>query len=348
MAQSTRATVAQLIGADELELSTLQEAVYGTPLATGSITKHFPVAAPLAVEALTEKQTNENETGRSTEWADYQYDIMNSFKLPVKWPLSSDLLAWCAAFGLGKVTTADNTGSYTHTFVQQDRTATIGAGNGDRSHPASTSIRYQNGPLQKIAAGICVAKFTINGKMNAVPDLSADLVGSGLITTDANPFQTIARPNLMRLSQVQLGVADSEQDITKGSVTDLAFTWDSGLKLDEVAASGLNLAQIMMDMRKWDLTLKMRQHSTDTEDTNWRANTLLQAILTFKGAVIHDAYYHQAVITLHGLRIGSIKIGASGIHKVNELTLNPMADGSGNYITIAVTNGQANYLTLEA
>lgn len=348
MAQTTRATVPQLRRADQIELSAKQELTYGDVMPTLDINLNYPFLGDVVpVNQKVIYEGREGEIGNGYEWADNQDEINRELKMSLSHRMSGETAALMAAFGLGKVTTVAGTdvGAYIHTISPMLRTtAAPAAGTGGASQLPSMSMRLKDGPNQYIADGLCLDSFEIDAQIGKVATIKSDWLGSGRLTTDANAFQTLAVPNHLRLSKVQIGVAASEEDVTK-AVKGISFKWNN--KIDSNFIGAIYKSAMLAGERAYEFSLDLFQHSTDTDLVNYLANTALQAILTFEGATIVSVDKYKLVVTLFQVRTNDREIAKSEALKLGKLKFHPEAySANGDYLEMVVTNMTAAYLAM--
>jgi len=348
MAQTTRNTVAQFAKLDKIEFGVKQESTYGAALATADITKRWaPQADGINVQRLITFEGNDDEV-RGVEWPDAQYEVKRDLKIEgLPFRLSAETAAYFAALCLGKITSVDNTDYQTHTIVPNDRTEAQAAGKADYNSLMSTSLRYSDGPGQNIAAGIVCPKLSIEGRMKEFPTLTVDLVGSGEVSDDANSFQSVESVNLLQLKKVQIGVAGSEEDISS-ALESLTIEWDNDLRDDDswYPGSGLYRGQALLGVRKPSLSLAFKQHSTDTELTNFLANTALKAIVTFEGDTIGGGQNYDMVWTFYQVRYAGRTSAVSAPYKTQEMAFHIEQDDSDNFVSVVVDNDVASYFAV--
>jgi hypothetical protein len=356
MSQSTRATVPQRVWPDEIEWGTLatQETTYGTALATGEIATHLRMQAEIiAINRELTFQSNADEV-KGSEWPTTQYEQKRNLAFDYPARLSSENAALFASLALGDTASAvqETDKYYLHTITPQVVTAAQAAGNGGYSQPPPTSIRYKDGPTQNIAHGICVNELTVEGLMGDFAKINVSCIGSGQVTTDANSFQAIEAEQQLKLHSVQVGVAASEENISS-AIEGCTVGWTNDIREDDswYPGSGLYRGQALMGVRMPNISLKFKQHSTDTELTNYLANNALKAIITFRGADIADTAgpsQYNMVWTFWQLKYNARAQSASGNYKLNEMEFHCEDDGTNGILDITVNNDDSAYLALAA
>lgn len=340
-----RVTQAQRTKFDQIEWgeAAMQESAFGTPLATGDINVNYPRNTDLLFVDRNPVTVGEDETGYGDEWPRNDYINRNELKIDgIGYRMSSQMAMLIVALGLGKVQTVDNEDtSFEHTFTPWDLKVAKAAGNAGFSQPPHTSLRYKEGPNQYIAHSICMNSFEIAGAPESFPNITVNVVGSGEETVNADAFQSVAVPSLLKLVKVEVAAAAAD-DISK-AVRDVTFGWNNNLAVDEAytpsaeAAGGFR-SQLFAGQREYTLGINFDQHSTDAERASSLAQTAEKVILTYEGSVIAGVNKHHMIITCHRVRIGTRGQSDSNNRKVNDIEYKARADGSGDFLTIVVQN----------
>lgn len=343
MAQSDRTTQPLRTKFDEIEWAkgAMQESAFGTPIATASITHNFARNSDIVFVDRAQDLVGDDEIGYGDEWP--RNDFINRQDLRIdgiSYRLSSEMAMLFVALGLGKVVTVDNLdGSFAHTFTPQDPTVAKVAGNGGFSQSPHTSLRYKTGPNQFIANSVCLDSFEIAGSPESFPNIVANVIGSGEETTDVNAFSAVATAKNLKLVDVQIGAADSEESIVD-AVRSATFGWNNALSADEgyIPGSDVFRGQNLFAQRAYNFSIQFDQHSTDVERAAQLAQTAHKAILTYQGDLIAGENSHHMIITMHKVRIASRGESDSNNRRVNDIEYNPRADSSDNFLTIEVQN----------
>ena len=130
----------------------------------------------------------------------------------------------------------------------------------------------------------------------------------------------------------------------------LKFNWKNNCIDGHVPGSDVNQGQCFMgDKRDFELSYKVREHSTDLELAAYLARTEWKAIMTFQGDNIAGANYHHLTITMNALRVNAEpKKSVEDGYRMSEIVLKGYQPSSGNYIDISAQNADAGeYLTLD-
>lgn len=343
MVQSTRSTQPQRTKFDQIEWgeAAMQESAYGTALGTANINHNFPRNSDIVFVDRAQELVGEDEVGYGDEWPRNDYINKQGLRIDgISYRLTSEMAMLFAALGLGKVDTVDNLdNSLEHTFVPQDPTLAKQAGRGGFSQSPHTSFRYKAGPNQFIAHSAVLESFEISGAPESFPNIVATIVGSGEETVDANAFAAVGTPHNLRLVNVQVGVADSEESIVD-AVREVTFGWNNTPSADEghVPGSLEFMGQLLFGQRVYSLGINFDQHSTDVERAAQLAQTAQKAILTYEGDIIAGVNKHHMIVTAHRVRIATRGESDANNRRRNDIEYSPRADGSGDFLTIAVQN----------
>lgn len=287
-------------------LSRQKQGTWGTRLVDGSLTQRLPMKAANVGQQIIKLFTDKDEIGKGHSDATRTEIDGYDYKRRLEYPLDSWIAAWAGAFGLGKITSGDVSDSaYTHTCLRSLRAD-------DNGQLPFTTIVEENDGDDWYRNDIVVGGFDLSGQIGQRPVIGIDVVGSGE-EADASAFSTpamaAADPLLLTGCQFQFGVAGALADLSSRL---RSFKIAHLNNLDEANAYTPNCGSyksqcLYGDDRPASLEFTIVRSGV-TELTQMKAQTALQAVFTFTGALIGSSSTHKLTITFTSLKIEDVGI----------------------------------------
>lgn len=319
--------------------------------------KRFAPNAPVFGQPEPRFFTDRARSMKGHDYATLRKEVERELSEQLSFDGDSWLLAWAAAFAMGKVTSVQpnaggNPTAYLHTIKPLD------PGVDGKDLPVTTIYTEvaNVAALKRRLHSIAFREFGIEFPPNAPVQLTAAIVGSGQITTGALATPpSLATDNLLYSNDMvfsygaQAGPTDITSQIVRGSVR-FGFTWNIDDDNARHVGSGLYRARAWVTSP--NITLEFQRLVDDTDSTandEWLAGTVREIKVYVGGATIgpgpekHDLEIRGLAVIPEGVRVGQ-----AGDKSVYQYSIGPehwLKQGSSDVVTIKVTNLQTSYLT---
>jgi hypothetical protein len=270
--------------------------------------------------------------------------------------MDSWLAAWVAAFGMGKVTsTQPNAGgnptAWKHVIKPMDPIAD------GKDLPVTTIYDEVNtaANLQRRLQSMCIKDFTLEFPASAPGKITANLIGSGQITSGllgsqpAIPTYNVLMSNDMSFKYGAQGApTDISNEIVHGSVK-FMFTWNMDDGNSRAPGGGLYRSRAWLGQP--DITLDFQRFVDDAASTpndDWLADTIREVLITINGAQIGTGpETHQIIIRGLAVIPTAVKIGQSGNKSVYQYNIAPdhwLKQGAADVVTLTFQNLETSFL----
>jgi hypothetical protein len=261
------------------------------------------------------------------------------------------LMAWCMAFAMGNVASAAGTGtSFVHTIKPLDPSS---AG---KDMPATTiyAEAANVAGLQRRLQSMVVKDVSLEFPASAPPKITANLVGSGQVTSGLLASQ----PALMTLVPVmsndmvfkygtQAAPTDISNQIVAGSVK-FSFTWTPDDANSRAPAGGLYRSRMWVGSPSLNLQFqRFVDDAASTPSDDFFADTIQEVLITVNGPLIAGSNFHG--IAIRGLAVlpQVVKLGQAGNKSVYQYTIGPdhwLKQGAADVVTVTCTNLESSFL----
>jgi hypothetical protein len=341
-----------------LVLSKLKQANYATILTDVNLQggkRFMPEAAVFGQPDIKRYSTRPlSMTGH--DYAIQLQQVERSLLETLTFPMESWLAAWTAAFGMGLVTSSQpNAGSnptaWKHVIKPFDPSA------GPKDLPVTTIYTEAANVtgLQRRLQSMCVKDFSLEFPASAPGKITANLIGSGQITTGvlATPpaiptYNFLMSNDMSFLYGPQGAPVDISSQIVLGSVK-FTFTWNMDDANSRAPGGGLYRSRAWVTQP--DITLTFNRFVDDalsTPDDDWLADTIQEVNITVAGPTLGvGPEKHQ--INIRGLAVVPtiVKLGQSGNKSVYQYTFSPdhwLKQGAADVVTITCQNLESSFL----
>lgn len=284
------------------------------------------------------------DIGKSDEFAVNTYLISKESRFRLEADLTSELLAFALAYGLGNsVDSSPDTGAYRHTATPQSSGIDLLPFTVVERLPSSGTAA-----LDRAMIGCVVDGFTIsfnNGPSRENSTLSLDIVGTGK-TVSPSTLTIPAVGTLHRLNAGSFGVTILTTNyVTGGRIVSMEMSWRNNVRLDQgfFIGSGADEGfQIRGRMEHGDrearISVVARLETDSSELTKLAAQTEGTVIVTGQGSLITGTTYHDMSVTWQRARIGSAIISNDAGIATVQFDIVPMKHSTNGLVTAYATN----------
>jgi len=339
-----------------LVLSKKKQTAYGTVLLDTDLQagKRFSVISPMFGQPMSKDWSDRDYAMHGHDYGSQIVEIERDMQDSLSLPGDTWLLAWMAAFGMGKVTTTqpDPGGAptaYQHVIKPMDP-ATDG-----NNLPTTTIYAEASGAsnLQRRLNSCAIKDFSVDFPASSPLTLSGSVIGSGAVTggTLATP-PALATLNLLRSDDVQVlygtqgAPTDISTQIVRGSIK-FGFSWN----FDDANSRGPGGG--LYRLRAWlvrpDITLSFQRFVDDASSSpsdDFFAKTVQEVQVNVAGASLGTLSHS---LKIRGLAVvpDAVKIGQSGDKSVYQYSFAAdhwLKQGSADVVTFTVINTETSFL----
>lgn len=341
-----------------LVLSKLKQTAYGTALTDVNLQagKRIPTENAVFGQPDIVRWTSRPLSMVGHDYATQVQQVERDLKEQLTFAGDTWLLAWVAAFGMGNVTSTQpnsvgNPTAWKHVIKPLDPSAVA------KDLPVTTIYDEANASanLERRLLDMCIHDFTIEFPKSAPAKISANLIGSGRVTTGLLASQpALPALNLLMSNDMvfkygpQAAPTDISSEIVNGSVK-FGFTWNMDDANSRAPGGGLFRSRAWINQP--DISLEFQRFVDDAASTpvdDWLADTIREVLITVPGAIIGTGpEKHQ--IDIRGLAVipHSVKIGQSGNKSVYQYSIGPdhwLKQGAADVVTVTVQNLETSFL----
>lgn len=321
--------------------STKAQADYATAVADNDLTLATLFKGPDLVERTPEIIGDEEDAGKGHEWGETQQIERYDTKLKREFDLSSMMLGWAGAYGLGAITSAQQggTAAYLHTITPMSASKQL---------PVASIVEKLDSGNKDKYTGLIVSDFEISGEGKNRLKLSMNMIGDGKRTTSTLSMPALTAAKFLRMSglQIQIGVASAEVDVST-RLKKFNFKWDNSPLADDgyYPGTGFYRGRCEYGVRKPSLSLTVMLNGGTVERDHLENNNVLKAIITATGDQISGAYYHKMILTCYRLYYTAVKVGKEDDRLVYDLECSLKYDTAlSKIVQLEVTNTQTSFL----
>jgi hypothetical protein len=336
-----------------LVLSKLKQANYATVLTDANLIagKRVPVEAAVFgqpdVKRWTSMPLSMMGTDFATQTQEVERDLLESLSLVG----DSWLLAWCFAFAMGNVASVAGAGaSFIHTIKPLDPSAVA------KDMPATTiyAEAANVAGLQRRLQSMIVKDVAVDFPANAPLKITANLIGSGQVTTGAlaTPPALMALVPLMSNDLVfkygpQAAPVDISSQIVAGSVK-FSFTWTPDDANSRAPSGGLYRSRMWVGTPSLSLTFsRFVDDALSTPNDDFFSDTIQEVLFSVQGPLISGSDFHK--ITVRGLAVVPtiVKLGQSGNKSIYQYTFGPdhwLKQGAADVVVVTCENLESSFL----
>ncbi len=343
----------------DLLISSEPESAYNTNYVDATdFRRMLTTGSPLSLPTL-EKLDDSDRIGQGDE---FPRQARGNYWSQPKWQISDtvnvDLTALLLARALGGTVTDAlvATGVYDHTFSHQV--------DADGRQLPSSDVVQNVGGQDWLFPGVVVGAFGFSQEGANAPTFTADLVGSGKhvkISSIDPAFGDFPNPidqNFMHGAATVVSYNDgSLLDFSAaGRLRNVSFQWANNLRENDRRAGdpflvsgdhfkGAYVNRCLRGRRQLQISLSVTLDENQREYTKNKETTVLTNVKVLcKGAKIDSTRYNEFELIVPKAVIMSIEGGTSDEDLVQNLTLMPLANSSGQILTARIRNSSATLL----
>jgi hypothetical protein len=336
-----------------LILSKLKQTSYATILADANLQagKRFSPEQALFGQPDIKRWTNRPLSMQGHDYATQVQEVERGLSDSLSLTGDSWLLAWAFAFAMGKVTsTLLGSAVYSHVIKPQDPSAD------GKDLPVTTiySEAANTANLQRRLQSLCVKGLTLEFPASAPLKITAQLEGSGQITTGLMGSQPSLATLVPLMSNdlvfkygTQAAPTDISSEIVSGSVK-FSFTWNVDDANSRAPGGGLYRSRAWLNSP--DISLEFQRFVDDAASTpndDWLADTIKEVLFSVNGPLAGGAFFHS--IAVRGLAVipQAIKLGQSGNKSVYQYSIGPdhwLKQGAADVVTVTCQNLETSFL----
>lgn len=336
-----------------LVLSKLKQANYATLVSDANLQvgKRVPVEAAVFgqpdVKRWTSMPLSMMGTDYATQVQETERDMLESLSLVG----DSWLLPWAFAFAMGAdVSTLISGTAFSHVIKTLDPSAVA------KDLPVTTlyAEAANVAGLQRRLQSMCVKDVAVDFPAGAPLKITANLIGSGQVTTGA----LATPPSLMTLRPLmsndlvfkygpQAAPVDISSQIVRGSVK-FSFTWNPDDANSRAPGGGLYRSRMWVGTPHFNLTFqRMVDDALSTPSDDFFADTIQEVLFSVQGLLIAGANFDS--FQVRGLAVVPtiVKLGQTGDKSVYQYTFGPdhwLKQGAADVVVVTCINTETSYL----
>jgi hypothetical protein len=336
-----------------LVLSKLKQTNYATLVTDVNLAlgKRVPVEAAVFGQPDVKRWTNMPLSMMGTDFATQTQEVERDLLESLSLVGDSWLLPWVFAFAMGAdVSTLIAGAAYSHVIKPLDPSAVA------KDMPATTiyTEAANVAGLQRRLQSMIVKDVAIDFPANAPLKITANLIGSGAVTTGAlaGPPALMTLVPLMSNDLIfkygpQAAPVDISSQIVAGSVK-FTFTWTPDDANSRQPGGGLYRSRMWVGTPSLSLTFsRFVDDALSTPNDDFFADTIQEVLFSVAGPLISGANFHS--FQVRGLAVVPtiVKLGQSGNKSVYQYTFGPdhwLKQGAADVVVVTCVNIETSYL----
>jgi len=340
-----------------LILSKLKQTNYATLLTDVQLQggKRFAPDAAVFGQPAIKRWSNEALSMQGHDYGTQVQEVERDLAFGLSFLGDSWLLAWLFAFAMGNVASTQPNAAGAPT-AWQHVIKPLDPSSAGKDLPVTTiyseSANVTN--LQRRLASMCVKDVTLEFPKSAPLKATANLVGSGQVTTGllasqptVSAFVPLMSNDMVFKYGAQGAPADVSSQIVAGSVK-FGFSWNMDDGNSRAPGGGLYRSRAWVGVPQF--TLDFQRYIDDavsTPNDDWLADTIQEVLFSVNGPLIAAAEFHR--ISIRGLAVVPtvVQLGQSGDKSVYQYSIASnhfLKQGAADVVTVTCENLETSFL----